>query len=100
MTDRDRAAPRNPSKDFRKEAQARDGAAAWKEYVDREATLRRKTEKLRAQRLARDASGEIAAVPAAQPAASAGVPKSGVPKSAATGVKKRSATGVRKRGAK
>ena len=55
MTDRESAAVRNANKHFRKEAQAREGAAAWKEYTDREEATRLKTASLRAQRLARDA---------------------------------------------
>jgi hypothetical protein len=55
MTAPESAAARNASKHFRKEAQAREGAAAWKEYTDREEALRLKTASLRAQRLARDA---------------------------------------------
>jgi hypothetical protein len=56
MTDPESAAARNANKHFRKEAQAREGAAAWKEYAEREEATRLKTASLRAQRLARDAS--------------------------------------------
>jgi len=55
MNDRESAAVSNANKHFRKEAQAREGAAAWKEHTDREEATRLKTARLRAQRLARDA---------------------------------------------
>ena len=56
MTERESAAVRNANKHFRKEQQARDGVAARKEYSDQQDAIRLKTAKLRAQRLARDAS--------------------------------------------
>ena len=49
---------------FRQEAQKRDGEVAWKEYTAQEEATHRKTAKLRALRLARNA----AAIPAAPPA--------------------------------
>jgi hypothetical protein len=36
MVEQESAAARNANKHFRKEAQARDGALAWKEYTDQE----------------------------------------------------------------
>jgi hypothetical protein len=56
MAEQESAAVRNANKHFRKEEQARQGAAAWKEYVDQEEVTRLKTARLRAQRLARDAA--------------------------------------------
>ena len=49
---------------FRQEAQKRDGEVAWKEYTAEEEATHRKTAKLRALRLARNAE----AIPAAPPA--------------------------------
>jgi hypothetical protein len=66
MTDRESAAVSNANKHFRKEAQAREGAAAWKEHTDREEATRLKTARLRAQRLARDAGVLSAATPASK----------------------------------
>jgi hypothetical protein len=60
---------RSANKHFRKEEQAREGAAAWKEYIDQAEATRLKTASLRAQRLARDASAAGAAAPSARPAA-------------------------------
>jgi hypothetical protein len=56
MAEQESAAVRNANKHFRKEEQARQGAAAWKEYVEQEDATRVKTARLRAQRLARDAA--------------------------------------------
>ena len=56
MAEQESAAMRHANKHFRKEAQAREGAAARKEYTDQEEATRLKTASLRAQRLARDAS--------------------------------------------
>ena len=56
MAQQDSAAVRNANKHFRKEEQAKQGAAAWKEYIEQEAATRLKTARLRAQRLARDAA--------------------------------------------
>jgi hypothetical protein len=55
MAEQESAAVRNANKHFRKEEQAREGAAAWKEYIEQEDATRLKTARLRAQRLARDA---------------------------------------------
>lgn len=56
MAEQESPAVRNANKHFRKEEQARQGAAAWKEYVDQEEVTRLKTARLRAQRLARDSA--------------------------------------------
>ena len=56
MAEQESAAVRNANKHFRKEEQARQGAAAWKEYIEQEDATRIKTARLRAQRLARDAA--------------------------------------------
>ena len=56
MAEQESAAVRNANKLFRKEEQARDGAAAWKEYLEQRDLTRLKTARLRAQRLARDAA--------------------------------------------
>ncbi len=53
---------------FRKEKQVQEGKAAWTEYNAQVAATRVKTEKLRAQRLARDASEAAAIVPPAKTA--------------------------------
>ena len=66
MAERESAAVRNADKHFRKEAQARDGAAARKEYAAQQDAIRLKTARLRAQRLARDAAS--APVTSARPA--------------------------------
>jgi len=63
MADQESAAVRNANKHFRKEEQARQGAAAWKEYVEQEDATRLKTARLRALRLARDAAAASATVP-------------------------------------
>jgi hypothetical protein len=55
MAEQESAAVRNANKHFRKEEQAREGAAAWKEYIEQEDATRLKTARLRAQRLAREA---------------------------------------------
>jgi hypothetical protein len=65
MNEQENAAARNANKHFRKEAQVRDGALAWKEYTDQEVATRLKTARLRAQRLARDAS--LVGTPAPSP---------------------------------
>ena len=69
MAEQESAAVRSASKHFRKEEQAREGAAAWKEYIDQADATRLKTARLRAQRLARDASAASASMPSARPAA-------------------------------
>jgi len=56
MAEQESAAVRNANKHFRKEEQAREGAAAWKEYLEQEDATRLKTARLRALRLARDAA--------------------------------------------
>ena len=56
MAEQESAAVRNANKQSRKEQQAQEGAAAWKEYLEQEDATRRKTARLRAQRLARDAA--------------------------------------------
>jgi hypothetical protein len=66
MADQESAAVRNANKQFRKEAQAREGATAWQEYLDQAEATRRKTAKLRAQRLARDASAPSSSAPASR----------------------------------
>ncbi len=63
MAEQESAAVRNANKHFRKEEQARQGAAAWKEYIEQEDATRVKTARLRAQRLARDAAAASTAVP-------------------------------------
>jgi hypothetical protein len=68
MAEQESAAVRSANKHFRKEEQAREGAAAWKEYIDQADATRLKTARLRAQRLARDASAASASVPSARPA--------------------------------
>jgi hypothetical protein len=60
MAEQESPAVRNANKHFRKEEQARQGAAAWKEYVDQEEVTRLKTARLRAQRLARDSARDSA----------------------------------------
>jgi hypothetical protein len=71
MTEQETAAARNANKHFRKEEQARQGAAAWKEYVDQEEVTRVKTARLREQRLARDSARDAVAastpVPVSKP---------------------------------
>ena len=49
----------------RKAQQAQDGAKAWVEYKDGEAAMRKRTAKLRAQRLAREAKEAASAKEAA-----------------------------------
>jgi len=68
MAQHESEATRNANKHFRKEEQARQGAAAWKEYIEQEAATRLKTARLRAQRLARDAAAASAAVPVSKQA--------------------------------
>ena len=63
MAQDESAAVRNANKHFRKEEQARQGAAAWKEYIEQEDATRLKTARLRAQRLARDAAAANATAP-------------------------------------
>ena len=63
MAEQESAAVRNANKHFSKEEQARQGAAAWKEYIEQEDATRIKTARLRAQRLARDAAEASTAVP-------------------------------------
>jgi hypothetical protein len=60
MAEQESPAVRNANKHFRKEEQARQGAAAWKEYVDQEEVTRVKTARLREQRLARDSARDSA----------------------------------------
>jgi hypothetical protein len=69
MAEQESAAVRTANKHFRKQEQAREGAAAWKEYTDQADATRLKTARLRAQRLARDAPAASASVPSARPAA-------------------------------
>ena len=68
MAEQESAAVRNANKHFRKEEQARQGAAAWKEYIEQEDATRVKTARLREQRLARDAAAASAVVPVRKPA--------------------------------
>ena len=75
MAEQESAAVRSANKHFRKEEQAREGAAAWKEYTDRAEATRLKTARLRAQRLARDASAASTSLPSARPAARAKLAK-------------------------
>jgi hypothetical protein len=56
MAEQESAAVRNAYRLFRKEEQAKAGAAAWKEYIEQEDATRLKTARLRAARLARDAA--------------------------------------------
>jgi hypothetical protein len=69
MAEQESAAVRNANKHFRKEEQARQGAAAWKEYVEQEDATRLKTARLREQRLARDAAAASAKGPVGKPTA-------------------------------
>jgi hypothetical protein len=62
MAEQESAAVRNANKHFRKEEQAKAGAAAWKEYIEQEDATRLKTARLREQRLARDAASAAAPV--------------------------------------
>jgi hypothetical protein len=55
MAEQETVAVRNAKRQFRKEQQAKDGAAAWKEYLEQEHATRVKMARLRAQRLASDA---------------------------------------------
>src|SRR5215510_8451869 len=75
MAEQESAAVRNANKHFRKEEQAREGAAAWKEYIEQEDATRLKTARLRAQRLAREAAAANATVPVSKRAARASVAK-------------------------
>ena len=68
MAEQESAAVRSANKHFRKEEQAREGAAGWKEYTDQADATRLKTARRRAQRLARAASAASASVPSARPA--------------------------------
>jgi len=56
-------AVRNANLHFRKEEQAKEGAAAWKDYADQQEATQLKTARLRAQRLARQAVAAATAVP-------------------------------------
>ena len=69
MAEQESAAVRNANKHFRKEEQAREGAAAWKEYIEQEDATRLKTARLRAQRLAREAMARDAAAASPPPPA-------------------------------
>ena len=82
MAEQESAAVRNANKHFRKEEQARQGAAAWKEYVDQEEVTRLKTARLREQRLARDSARDAAAASTSVP-----VGKPSVKSSSKTSVK-------------
>ena len=53
MAEQESAAVRSANKHFRKEEQAREGAAAWKEYIDQADATRLKTARLRAQRFSK-----------------------------------------------
>jgi hypothetical protein len=64
MAEQESAAARNANKHFKKEAQARVGALAWKEYVDLEQATQLKMARLRALRLASPATGTGVANPA------------------------------------
>jgi hypothetical protein len=75
MTERETAATRNAERLFRKEEQAKAGAAAWKEYIEQEDATRLKTARLRAQRLARDAAAANDPVPLRKKAVKAAVSK-------------------------
>ena len=68
MAEQESAAVRSANKHFRKEEQAREGAAAWKEYTDQADATPLKTAGRRAQRLARAASAASASVSSARPA--------------------------------
>ena len=73
MAQQESAAVRNANKHFRKEAEANERAHGWKELSDQEAAaLRQKTARLRAQRLARDASPVSVAKPSSKSAAKTG----------------------------
>jgi hypothetical protein len=56
MAEQASVAARNGNNQSRREQQAKEGAAAWKEYLEQEEATRLKTARLRAQRLARDAA--------------------------------------------
>jgi hypothetical protein len=62
MANEETAAIRHANKYFHKEERAREGEAAWKEYLQQQEAVRLKTAKLRAQRLARDAGAASTAV--------------------------------------
>src|SRR4029453_10009538 len=68
MAEQDSAAVRNANKHFRKEEQAKAGAAAWKEHIEKEEATRLKTARLRAQRLAKEAAAVSAPAPLRKPA--------------------------------
>jgi hypothetical protein len=55
------AAVRKANLHFRKEQQAREGAEAWNIYHAQAEATREKTVKLRAERLAREASARVSA---------------------------------------
>ena len=77
MAEQESVLARNANRHFRKEAQAKEGAVAWKEYNEQEAATRVKTAGLRAQRLARDASLAITPVPSPERPARVSSRKSG-----------------------
>jgi hypothetical protein len=56
MVEQESVAVRKANRLFRKKEQEKEGATAWKEYIEREQATRLKTARLRAQRLARDAA--------------------------------------------
>jgi hypothetical protein len=64
VNDRENQAAQKANRLFRQEAQKRDGEVAWREYTLQEEATHRKTAKLRALRLAKEAT----AIPAAPPA--------------------------------
>jgi hypothetical protein len=68
MAEQESAAVRNANKHFRKEEQAKAGAAAWKEYIEKEEATRLKTARLRAQRPAKEAAAVSAPAPLRKPA--------------------------------
>jgi hypothetical protein len=74
MRERESVAVSNANKLFRKEEQAKEGAAAWKEYLEQGDVTRLKTARLRAQRLARDAAAQ-AEGPSRKAAAPTRLPK-------------------------
>jgi hypothetical protein len=60
-TDESAAVVRKANLLFRKEAQAREGAEAWNAYHEQAEATRQQTAKLRAERLAREASARASA---------------------------------------
>ena len=67
MRRQESVAMRHANKHFRKKDQAKAGTPAWQEYLDQEDATRLKTARLRAERLARDATAAGAEMLLPQP---------------------------------